>query len=199
MTKTTQPLRADKIIHFPEWHYTSYMLMLAQQAATNSNDPQRAVGCVLGLGYKEAVSYYSAPAVTPAMGIGWNTIPDGVALEDKQDHVIHAEHAAITEYNKYLRSPSETLSAFITRMPCASCAARLIAAGVKEVFFTVADERASKWYTSFIDAADLFAESSVHLFGVSETAETLALMPIPDGTSLNHAFVLTAHRNIAKI
>lgn len=166
-------LRETKKSNFSEAHYAATMLSLAYAEASKSNDPVRKVGCVITLAYEEADNVYSDPRLVPVIGAGFNSIPDGITLQDKNDHVIHAEGMAVANARsnlasvegtenareRYVRVPTnKPLTAFVTRMPCRECMTALSDMGVGAVMFSANDERLSKWLASF-DAALAFAKS----------------------------------------
>lgn len=166
-------LRETKTSNFSEAHYAATMLSLAYAEARKSNDPVRKVGCIITLAYAEADNVYSDPRLVPVIGAGFNSIPDGVAPQDKNEHATHAEGMAVTNArrnltsvegkeksrDRYVRvSTNKPLTAFITRMPCLPCMTALIDMGIGAVMFSANDERLSKWLASF-DAALSLAKS----------------------------------------
>jgi dCMP deaminase len=109
----------------PEWH--EYALMLAEMAASRSEDPWYQVGAVV-LRPDNSVA-----------GVGYNGAPSGVQIdwddrEARRPFVIHAEVNAL----RYC-TPTDTRGGLlaVTHRPCQACLPLIAAHGIRRVFFGV--------------------------------------------------------------
>jgi dCMP deaminase len=104
------------------------LMGLANHIATWSKDPKTKVGAVI-----------SDPESNQVIGIGYNGLPRGVAdtperLADKETKLSIIVHA---EVNALLNSNGSTYgkTLYTTHQPCSQCAAKIINAGIKKVYF----------------------------------------------------------------
>lgn len=139
-------------------------LALAHQTASWSKDPKRKVGCVI------------VDADRIVLAGGYNGFPRGVAdtperyadLETKLSMIVHAEANAIAS----AASKGHRLrgaAAYITRPPCAQCAALLIQAGISSIVFEHG-VMASNWYASWA-AIRMLNEAGVRWQGLESQQE----------------------------
>lgn len=110
--------------------WMTYFKALALQVATRSKDPSTQVGAVLVNEHSDIVS------------TGYNGFPPRV--EDtverwqrplKYEFVVHAEMNAIARAARFGKTTDNT-TLYCTHFPCANCAKAVIAAGVKEVYYS---------------------------------------------------------------
>lgn len=140
--------------NFPDkWHIR--FLRLAGEVASWSKDPSTQVGCVL---------------VSPDRRFihpGYNGLPGGIPdtaerlldRELKLALTIHAEENAILN----ARGSVAGYRAYVTRHPCAGCAAKLIQSGVSEVHYLFIADFETRWADSLSVARTALQEAGVHL------------------------------------
>ena len=111
----------------PSWD--EYFMGMAQYASIRSHDSQTKVGCVI----------VGSPNVV--VGIGYNGFCSGVKEDDlpttrpdKYPFIVHAEANAIS--NLVIKQ-IDWYRAYITHLPCASCAKLLWQSGVMEWYVPV--------------------------------------------------------------
>lgn len=137
-----------------KWHLR--FLRLAREVSSWSKDPSTQVGCVL---------------VSPDRRFlhpGYNGLPSGIAdtaerLLDRDLKLaltIHAEENAILN----ARGSVAGYSAYVTRHPCAGCAAKLIQSGVKEVHYLFIPDFQTRWADSLSIASAILTEAGVTLY-----------------------------------
>ena len=125
-------------------------MAIAKEVSTWSKDPNNQVGAVL---------------VSPRRHIlstGYNGLPAGIdrVPESRKEKLFKTIHA---EVNCLLHAPGEYGSTmYVTRFPCAQCAAIITQAGVIKVVCPV-PETISTWADSMNAAQDLFTQSHVEI------------------------------------
>lgn len=135
---------------------TSWKARFAGQAflvASWSKDPSTKVGCVI------------VNEDCQVLASGFNGFPRGVEDEDarlqhrdsKLRFTVHAEANAVAQAARTGVS-LRNARAFVTHRPCSQCAALLVQAGIKRVWFC--EELSGKWDDGEI-AATIFRESGV--------------------------------------
>lgn len=134
-------------------------LDLAREAASDSPDTSRKIGCVLVLG---ELLYVSA----------CNRFPNGVAvkaerLERPAKYVFteHAERNALYYCARYGIS-SNGLTMYLTWFPCADCARAIVQAGIRALVCYEPDWNEERY--GFKDARTIMEEGGVELRFVSE-------------------------------
>jgi len=111
------------------WH--DRFMELATLTSTWSKDPKTKVGCVIVDDQKRV------------LGLGYNGFPRGVddsaeRYSDKNTKLMIVKHA---EENAVLNASStEGGTAYVTLLPCCSCAGTLIQAGIKRIIAKVPDD-----------------------------------------------------------
>lgn len=126
---------------------------LADHVASWSKDPSTRVGAVIADDNQRIVS------------LGFNGLPRGVKdderlmdRETKYKMVLHAEANAILFAGRDLSG----CTIFVTRPPCAQCAAMIIQKGIKRVVFKEPPtEFSARWGADIELAAGMFAEAGV--------------------------------------
>lgn len=131
----------------PDWD--RYFLKLAMLASERATCPRLHCGCVLVRNKYVITTGYngSIPGLPHCEEVG-------CLLED--DHcvrTIHAEQNAILQAARYGVSVDGT-TAYVTNMPCVSCAKSLIIAGIKRVVI-FAGYHADSYSRSFFEQADV--------------------------------------------
>lgn len=128
------------------------MLELANFVAGWSKDPSTRVGAVI------------ADAEYRIVSTGFNGFPRGVqdkvdvARETKLMRTIHAEDNAILFARRDLRG----MRMFVSRPPCANCAAKIIQAGVGVVAYSLPDPGfLARWQEQIDEANAMFWEAGV--------------------------------------
>lgn len=128
------------------------MLALANFVAGWSKDPSTRVGAVIADGEYRIVS------------TGFNGFPRGVqdkvdvARETKLMRTIHAEDNAILFARRDLRG----MRLFVSRPPCANCAAKIIQSGIAQVAYEMPDPYFfARWVEQISEAEAMFAEAGV--------------------------------------
>lgn len=148
-----------------KWHIR--FLRLAAEVSSWSKDPSTQVGCVL---------------VSPDRRFihpGYNGLPSGIAdtverLSDRDRKLaltIHAEENAILN----ARGSVAGYSAYVTRHPCVSCAAKLIQSGVAEVHYLFHEDFETRWRDSLTVAGSILREAGVRLEPYHPTTVTLGV------------------------
>lgn len=135
--------------------WDEYFMGLATLAGTKSKDPSTKVGCVIVGPDKEV------------RATGFNGFPRGVAdsahrygdREGKLLFMVHAEANAVAAAARVGVS-LKGCRAFVTKHPCAQCAALLIQAGVEEVI-SPHYEDGSRWLLQGSVAAQMLSEAGV--------------------------------------
>lgn len=130
------------------------LMELAELVATWSKDPNRRVGAVV------------VDARRRVVGVGYNGPPprahDGPDREDLRAVSVHAELNAVLN-----SAPGSTRGAtvYCTSVPCAQCAAALVAAEVARVVCppATAADAASAWSLSWRSALQLLDEAGVEV------------------------------------
>lgn len=131
---------------------------LAQHVAQWSKDPSTKVGAVLVDKDRRVVSlgYNGAPRGTEE--------PDGSNREQKLMRTIHAEENAL----HFAERDVAGCTMYVSRPPCARCAAHMIQRGVSAVVYSYDgydfDEYMSRWKESFDEAMKMFREAGVAVF-----------------------------------
>ncbi len=144
-------------------------IALAQHIAEWSKDPSTKVGAVLVDADRRVVS------------MGYNGAPRGTAepsegdREQKLMRTIHAEENAL----HFAHRDVAGCTMYISRPPCAKCAAHMIQRGVKEVVYTYDgydyQDYMSRWKESFMEAVTMLAEAGVQIKGVTNHPPTIII------------------------
>lgn len=130
---------------------------LAQHVARWSKDPSTKVGAVITDSKNRIIS------------LGYNGFPrdvpdDIIDREHKLRCTIHAEENAMLFAQRSL----EGTTCYVTQPPCATCAAKLIQAGVSRVVFAEAtDDFASRWWKDIALAESMYRHAGVRVSIVS--------------------------------
>ena len=135
-------------------HWDERYLGLAEYVSNWSKDPSTKVGAVVVSPDNTVVS------------VGFNGFPRGVEdsesrLNDrnlKYKMVVHAEKNAIVFANRSVRLCTLYTYPF---MPCSSCAAFIIQAGILEVIAPYCDN--PRWNDNFLISQNMFEEANVGL------------------------------------
>lgn len=130
--------------------WTQRFLDLAQLVSTWSKDPSTKVGAVIVDQNNRVVS------------LGFNGFPKGVQdmdipRERKLMRTIHAEENALLFAQRDLSG----CSIYVTHHPCANCAAKIIQAGIRNVYFST--DLSGRWENEKVESKLLFLESGVEL------------------------------------
>lgn len=113
-------------IHRPSWD--DYFLKLAMLASERATCPRMHVGCVLVKGKHIVATGYNGSI--PGDG---HCEDDGCLIVDNHCvRTIHAEMNAIIQCAIHGTSPVGA-TAYITNMPCTTCAKALVGVGIKEI------------------------------------------------------------------
>ena len=137
-----------------KWNHR--FLNLAALVGTWSKDPQRQVGAVI-----TDISHR-------IISVGYNGFPAYVKdtpelhadLDEKLRRTVHAEKNAIL----FAARPLASCTIYVTRQPCAQCAAFIIQAGIMTVVCPrPAPHTPSKWRDDWASAEAMFVESGVEL------------------------------------
>lgn len=137
----------------PSWEHR--FMQVAELVATWSKDPSTKVGAVI---------------VRPDRTIcstGYNGFPRGVSdnadlYADREVKLARTIHA---ELNAILTAPEPVIGyyLFVTRPPCANCAAAIIQAGIGKVFFHPGDKDfQERWAESVRASLQMFVEGNVY-------------------------------------
>ena len=136
--------------------WNNRFLELAKTIAHWSKDPSTKVGCVIVNDKRQVV------------GMGYNGFPRGVAdhqcrLDDRPTKYLMVQHA---EANAVLNATVavDGCTAYVTHMPCASCAGILIQAGIKHIYTTQPTEGiAERFADSFAVTKIMLGETGIDL------------------------------------
>lgn len=131
-------------------------IRIAEEVKTWSKDPDKKVGCVLVRDNRD-------------ISKGYNGLPKGISddlsrLKDpyfKGKVIIHAEENAILNAARYGVN-TEGSTAYVTFHPCASCASKLIQAGIVKIICPSPETtRSNKWRENFKTSSDILLEAGV--------------------------------------
>lgn len=125
-----------------------------------SKDPNRKVGCVIVSPDKRSIS------------IGFNGLPKGIpdhirfslTREEKNSMSIHAERNAIDNYPTRM----DGWTIYVTRFPCAQCAASIIQNGISRIVTTNLDPQ-SNWIKDMKTALNMFDRVNMEIMFVKES------------------------------
>ena len=146
-----------------KWHLR--FLRLAREVASWSKDPSTQVGCVIVDQSRRVVS------------LGFNGLPAGMAdtaarLLDRDLKLaltIHAEENALLFAGRSVHG----CTAFVTRHPCAHCAAKLIQSGIGAVVYLTNPDFDRRWADNLAISALALAEAGIPILAI--TPELLEL------------------------
>jgi len=134
--------------HRPEWD--QYFLKLAMLASERATCPRMHCGCVLVKDKNVISTGYngSIPGDDHCEDVGC------LMVDNHCVRTVHAEMNALIQAAKYGHAVGST-TAYITNMPCTTCAKALITAGIKRVVI----------FSEFHDtlATEFFAKASVQI------------------------------------
>lgn len=140
-----------------KWHLR--FLRLAREVASWSKDPSTQVGCVIVDQSRRVVS------------LGFNGLPAG--LHDTAERLlnrdlklaltIHAEENALL----FAGRPVHGCVAFVTRHPCAHCAAKLIQSGIGAVIYLTNPDFDRRWADNLAISAHALAEAGVPILAIN--------------------------------
>ena len=106
--------------------WNEFWMNMALQVASLSKDPITKVGsCIVTMDNRQC-------------SIGYNGFPAGIEeTEEKWQRPIKYEYTTHAEENAIINCPFDTKGTkiYITFQPCHKCIGKLIAAGIKEVYF----------------------------------------------------------------
>lgn len=133
--------------------WDEWFLDLAHLMARRSKDPSTQVGAVIADG-KRIVSQ------------GYNGFPTGVAdtPERLNDRDVKLQITLHAELNAVLTAarPLDGCTIYVTRPPCAACAAVIVQVGIKRVVYPEPPEEfVERWKDSLTLAHDMMAEAGV--------------------------------------
>ncbi|WP_109076224.1 MULTISPECIES: dCMP deaminase family protein [unclassified Azospirillum] len=141
-------------------------LELALLVASWSKDPSTKVGCVLVAPDRRIVA-------TGYNGFAMGVVDDQAALDDRDGRLkrtLHAELNALLTAGRHGASV-EGCTAYVTRHPCANCAAALIQAGVNAIVFVQSDPAfAERWAADIAVAQEMLAQVRVTHIGCDPDA-----------------------------
>ena len=140
-----------------KWHLR--FLRLASEVSSWSKDPSTQVGCVIVDQSKRVVS------------LGFNGLPSGLhdtvaRLSDRELKLAlttHAEENALL----FAAQPVRGCVAFVTRHPCASCAAKLIQSGIGAVTHLTNPDFDRRWAENLAVSAHALAEAGVPILAIN--------------------------------
>ena len=140
-----------------KWHLR--FLRLAREVSSWSKDPSTKVGCVIVDQSRRVVS------------LGFNGLPTGMAdtaarllnRDLKLALTIHAEENALL----FAGRPVHGCVAFVTRHPCASCAAKLIQSGVGAVVYLSNLDFDRRWAENLAISAKALAEAGIPVLAIT--------------------------------
>jgi dCMP deaminase len=130
------------------------MSNLANLVSTWSKDPSTGVGAVI------------VDAKNRVVSLGFNGFPMGVVDSDemlferdeKLRRTIHAEENALLFSSRSV----EGCTMYVTHLPCARCAAKIIQSGIARVVAQIPDEMfCGRWEADMRSASAMFAEAGV--------------------------------------
>lgn len=146
-----------------KWHLR--FLRLAREVASWSKDPSTQVGCVIVDQSRRVVS------------LGFNGLPAG--MQDTAERLlnrdlklaltIHAEENALL----FASRPVHGCVAFVTRHPCAHCAAKLIQSGIGAVIYLSNPDFDRRWADNLAISGQALAEAGIPVLAI--TPELLEL------------------------
>lgn len=146
-----------------KWHLR--FLRLAREVASWSKDPSTQVGCVIVDQSRRVVS------------LGFNGLPAG--MRDTAERLlnrdlklaltIHAEENALL----FAGRPVHGCTAFVTRHPCAHCAAKLIQSGIGAVVYLSNPDFDRRWADNLAISGQVLAEAGIPVLAI--TPELLEL------------------------
>ena len=111
-------------------NFDEYIMDIAQLAAARSTCDRARVGCVLVQDrYIIAAGYNGAPSGMPHCDDYGHKMVDGHCIR-----TIHAEQNAVAQAAMH-GAPTKGATAYVTHLPCISCAKLLIAAGIATVVY----------------------------------------------------------------
>lgn len=158
-------MQYDAIDDSPAGKWDLRYMDLARRVASWSKDPSTKVGAVL---------------VSPLNGVlatGFNGFPHLVNdtdarmtdRDEKLRFTIHAEHNVVLWATRH-GAPVSGSTIYVTRPPCAHCAAALVQAGVKRVIADMPPgDFIARWAKDMRAAAEMFAEAGVANYWLGET------------------------------
>lgn len=134
-----------------KWHLR--FLRLAREVSSWSKDPSTQVGCVIVDQSKRVIS------------LGFNGLPAGLhdtagRLLDRELKLaltIHAEENALL----FAGRPVHGCTAFVTRHPCAHCAAKLIQSGIGAVIHLSNPDFDRRWADNLTISGQALAEAGI--------------------------------------
>ena len=140
-----------------KWHLR--FLRLAREVSSWSKDPSTQVGCVIVDQSKRVIS------------LGFNGLPAGLhdtagRLLDRELKLaltIHAEENALL----FAGRPVHGCVAFVTRHPCASCAAKLIQSGIGAVVYLTNPDFDRRWADNLAVSTHALAEVGVPILAIN--------------------------------
>ena len=140
-----------------KWHLR--FLRLAWEVASWSKDPSTQVGCVIVDQSRRVVS------------LGFNGLPAGLhdtagRLLDRDLKLaltIHAEENALL----FAGRPVRGCIAFVTRHPCASCAAKLIQSGIGAVIHLSNPDFDRRWADNLAISGQALAEAGIPVLAIA--------------------------------
>ena len=140
-----------------KWHLR--FLRLAREVSSWSKDPSTQVGCVIVDQSKRVIS------------LGFNGLPAGLhdtagRLLDRELKLaltIHAEENALL----FAGRPVHGCVAFVTRHPCASCAAKLIQSGIGAVVYLTNPDFDRRWSDNLAVSTHALAEAGVPILAIN--------------------------------
>ncbi len=140
-----------------KWHLR--FLRLAREVASWSKDPSTQVGCVIVDQSRRVVS------------LGFNGLPAG--LHDTAGRLlnrdlklaltIHAEENALL----FAGRPVHGCTAFVTRHPCAHCAAKLIQSGIGAVIHLSNPDFDRRWAGNLAISGQALAEAGIPVLAIA--------------------------------
>jgi dCMP deaminase len=136
-----------------QWNFR--FMQIAKEVSTWSKHPTTKVGCIIVDDDHNQLSG------------GFNGLPRGcddsriIDQSREQSSTVHAEANAVAAAARNGHSLLGS-TAYVTQPPCSQCAALLIQAGVKQIFYTTAD-LSPKWMASFEEAKFTPHEAGVAL------------------------------------
>lgn len=130
---------------------------LAEHVAQWSQDPSTKVGAVIVRPDKSLVS------------VGFNGFPRGVTDENLGDRDYKLARTTHAELNAILSAKTsvEGCAVYVTLCPCSHCAAAIIQAGIKEVYYKPTPKHLmDRWGSSFDTTFEMFNQSDVLYYEV---------------------------------